>query len=72
MKAQSGVASSPTILISAYRNAPIRHILYSDIFNELKKSGCRLVANQAKLWLSSTAFNMSSFSVRLPSRACER
>ena len=32
-----------TIFISAYRSVTVRHILYSDIFRELKSSGARLV-----------------------------
>ena len=37
------MSGHPTIFISAYRNFSIRHILYSDIFKELKNSGSRIV-----------------------------
>ena len=37
------MTTQATIFISAYRNSSIRYILYSDIFNELRASGFRLV-----------------------------
>jgi len=37
------VTALPTVFISAYRNFSIRYILYSDIFQELKKAGMQIV-----------------------------